>query len=370
VKVRATKRALALGGGALALFAVGTNVQAGWVLVIAALLGGVLGVGVIVPLFGSSGIEIGRRVPRTAVAGQRIAATMSVTNRSRRTRGLLAVFDEFCGSGTAVVGLLRPRETREYASRRGGARRGVYAGGECTVTSGAPFGVVRTRRTVDVASPIVVYPRTYDVSARDMLGLGAWRATAPIGDASSVRDYHLGDPLRHIHWRSVARRGQLVVREFDTEKRAEVTIVVEAADDPDVADAVASVACSLGLSFLRGAGEVRLIAGRGAEVHTSRVRDADSVLEWGARLDPSGAAFASVLDAAGSAPAVVCVCPASTSGAERLSRLAGDTSLLAVLVADASADDLAVRLRSAGAAVALVSPGEVEIWFRDGCVVS
>ena len=62
MNVRPTKRALALAGGVVALFLVGTNVQAGWVLVIAALLAGVLAVGAILPLRGLSGIVVGRRV--------------------------------------------------------------------------------------------------------------------------------------------------------------------------------------------------------------------------------------------------------------------------------------------------------------------
>jgi uncharacterized protein (DUF58 family) len=362
VNVRPTKRALALGAGAIALFAVGTNVQAGWVLVIAALLAGVLGVGLVMPLRASAGIVVGRRVPRSAVAGQRVAVTLRVTNQSKRLRGLLTLHDDLCGEGSAVVDVVRPGEAREFASMRSGARRGVYTSGECTIRAGAPFGLVRTTRTTQVASPIVVYSRTYDVSARQMIGGGSWRATAPIGDASSVRDYRPGDPLRHIHWKSVARRGQLVVREFDTEKRAEVTVAAQVPADPDVADAIASIACSLALSFLRGSGEVRLI-GAGEPL---RVRDAESVLEWGAKLVAPSAPF----EQAAGAAATACVCPASTRSGDALASLAGRTSMLAVLVSDASGDDLAARLRGAGAAVATMRTDEVESWFRDGCSAS
>jgi hypothetical protein len=68
------------------------------------------------------------------------------------------------------------------------------------------------------------------------------------------------------------------------------------------------------------------------------------------------------------------VCPASTRASDRLARLAGDTRLLAVLVAEgadhASAAALAGRLRAAGADVAIVVASEVEAWFANGCVAS
>jgi uncharacterized protein (DUF58 family) len=363
---RPTRRAFALAGGALALFVVGTNVQAGWVLVIAALLAGTLAVGVLAPLRGSAGVAVSRRVPRTATAGQLVPVTIGVTNTGARTRWLLGVFDDFCGRGAAVVGLLRPGETREYAGRRTGARRGVHAAGPCTIMSGGPFGVAKATRTAPVSSPIVVYPRTYDAPLRRLAGTGTWRAPAAFGDTSSVRDYTRGDPLKHVHWRSTARRGVLMVREFDVEKRAEATIAAEAPADADGADAVASIACSFALSFL-GSGEVRLLAaGEDAVV----ARDRDTLLEWGARL-AHHADGAGVFGALDPSAALVCVCPASTAGAEALRGLAAEASLLAVLVTD-RADDaravaLAEQLRAAGARAAVVSRFEVDQWFANGC---
>jgi uncharacterized protein (DUF58 family) len=370
VSARPTKRALAFAGGASALFLVGTNVQAGWVLAIAALLVGVCVIGLVAPLRGSTGIVVGRRAPRTATAGQLIPITITVTNRGSRTRALLSVDDRFCGRGAAVVGMIRPGQTREYVSRRADARRGVHAHGEATIVAAGPFGALRVARSVSVSSPLIVYPLTYDAPTRPMVGLGEWRVPAPIGDTSSVRDYHRGDPLRHVHWRSSARRGELMVREFDTEKRAEVTVVAEASTDADVADAVASAACSLGLALLRS-GEVRLIAAGDGAGETLHARDRETVLEWGARLVPGDPSLRAVLERSMS-PAVVCVAPAATAGAEALRDVARNSSLLAVLVTDGTTDGLALaaQLRAAGASVATVPASEVDTWFADGCVAS
>jgi uncharacterized protein (DUF58 family) len=175
---------------------------------------------------------------------------------------------------------------------------------------------------------------------------------ATFGDVSSVRDYHAGDPLHHIHWRSVARRGELVVREFDDERHAHSTVIALVPDDPDTADVVASIATSLALASLRDAAEVALWSS-GRITHE---RDADAVLEWGARLAPD--------DAPTIRPSnVVCV---ATPDAPALEALAPG---LFVLVG-AETGGRAHTLRAQGAAVAVVGAGEEEAWFSAGCAAS
>ncbi len=341
-------------GGAFLLFLVGTSVQAGWVLAIAALLAGLLVAGMIVASRGLNGIEIARSVPRVASAGQPLPVTMSVTNTSRTPRGLLLVSDEYCGHGSALAQLIRPGERREFRGLRTDCRRGVYTEGRTSVETGFPFGVLRVRRRVTLPSTLIVYPRVYTVSTRIATGAGGWHIAAAFGDVSSVREYHVGDPLRNIHWRSVAKRGELVVREFDHEQRAEATIVASVPEDPDTADAIASVATSLALASLRDAGEVVL--------GTERVRTGDAVLEWGARLSPDAPAAMPKVRTSG----VICVCAPDDP---ILQRLPADRSNVVVLLGE-GADARARILRASGALVATLALGEVEPWFDAGCAVS
>jgi uncharacterized protein (DUF58 family) len=359
-----TKRAVALFGGALLLFAVGTNVQAGWVLAVAALLIGILIAGVLMPLRGLTGVTVTRAVPRTAVAGDRVPVTLGVENRSSGTRSLFRVTDDFCGRAFAIVGSLAPRQSRTYQADREGARRGVHRSGVCELQTGAPFGVLRVNKRVELESPIVVYPKTYDASAWRLRGPSAFPAPSSVGDVSSVRDYRPGDPLRHIHWRSVARRGRLVVREFDRETQATTAIVADVPSDPDVADAVASVACSIANAALRD-GEVTLGG--------SRTRSSDAVLEWGARLAADGERSSAQLDGADRAEAVIYTGTASLAPVDRLRGVASSTSLNAVLITEADgdgADAVAAQLRGSGGQVAVLRPDEVEAWISGGCALS
>jgi uncharacterized protein (DUF58 family) len=355
--IRPTKRAFALAGGALLLFGVGTNVQAGWVMAVAALLIGILAAGLILPLRGLNGIAVSRDVPRTAVAGDPIPVTVRISNSSKQSRSLFRATDDFLGRAVAVVRTIAPGETQSYEARRDGAKRGVYTEGACELDSAAPFGVLRIGRAVDIDSSVVVYPRTYAADAWMSRGPSGWAAPASVGDVSSVRDYRPGDPLRHIHWRSVARRGQLVVREFDRETQATTALIASVPDDPDVADAVASVACSIGLAGLRE-GEVAL--------GSQRVRSADAILEWGARLAP-GQGADTALDRA---DAVVYVGPASLAPVDHLAAIASSSPVTAVIVDREPAGDVITRLRGIGASVGVVAPDEVRTWFESGCAVS
>ena len=53
------------------------------------------------------------------------------------------------------------------------------------------------------------------------------RVTTDHADVRGLRPYRPGDPIRGIHWRSSARRGELMVREYDAAPSPELILVVE-----------------------------------------------------------------------------------------------------------------------------------------------
>lgn len=265
------------------LFGVGTNVQAGWLLVLAAMLVGTAAAGAIMPFRAIRGVVVERLVPDCAWAGDAVPVAIRVRNDTRSARGLILLRDEFLGEGTAVVTHLSPGETRDYAGIRHGARRGVHCVGRCELTTGAPFGVVLARRTIDIESSVVVYPRVFGVSAIETLAAGGGaqaQRRAPSGDTATVREYRPGDPLRHVHWRSTARTGRLVVREFEDAAASDVTVIADVPDDYEEADVVAAVACSIALAALDAGRGVRVV---GPDDETDAVSRRE-ILHWGARL--------------------------------------------------------------------------------------
>src|SRR4029079_12413593 len=91
-----------------------------------------------------------------------------------------------------------------------------------------------TRRILG-SEDVVVYPRVHDIVAPPEVGgldldrdHPAVRARVePSGDFMTLRDYAPGDDLRHVHWRSTARRGHLMMRQNETRRRAPALVLLD-----------------------------------------------------------------------------------------------------------------------------------------------
>src|SRR6478735_3816225 len=104
-------------------------------------------------------------------------------------------------------------------------------------------------------------------------------------DLHSVRDYEHGDSLRKVHWRSTARRGQLMVKELEDSPRDEVAVVLDA--DPEAVvgesfDVQVRAAGSLLLSHVRRGRRAVLVV-NGAHAELQGVRSAEG--DWRQALD-------------------------------------------------------------------------------------
>src|SRR3954447_11096536 len=134
--MRLRRRAAGLAFGAVILFVIGTNAQAGWLFVLAALLLGTVLAGIVVPLVALRGLAVELSAPAETHQGADTRVQLTVTNRGRAVRWGLVASDEHVGGATAYIGSARPRESVEVRTGRGGgprrwggARRG---GGACS----------------------------------------------------------------------------------------------------------------------------------------------------------------------------------------------------------------------------------------------
>jgi uncharacterized protein (DUF58 family) len=88
-----------------------------------------------------------------------------------------------------------------------------------------PLGLLRAFATVPLAQTALILPRRYPVPPIALPGTmkyqeGGVALAASVGQSEefvALRDYRHGDPLRHIHWRSWAKTGKPVVKEFEDE---------------------------------------------------------------------------------------------------------------------------------------------------------
>jgi uncharacterized protein (DUF58 family) len=159
---------------------------------------------------------------------------------------------------------------------------------------------------------------------RDLEGLPTTDLSPDDVSFHALREYQPGDDLRHVHWRSTARTGQLMVRQYEETRRSHFVIGLSTlGSDYGTADEfelAISIAGSVGLRALRDSRQVDVhVQGRDLPAGTGR-RLLDSL----AALDQSRARKGRLEELAGAVAAgvpqaavVVLVC-GSTVDATRL----------------------------------------------------
>lgn len=298
-RFRPTRRALIITGAGVMLFMAGSTAQAGWLFVLAA---GVLGLvaASLISRHNLGAAEIERIAPRRTCVGDPVAGGLVVRNTGRRSVPLMRIEDHY-GAFQPTVAIserLRSGDEARVELVKTAHRRGVFTAGPVVLTSGAPFGFSRSKRTLEVPGQTTVVPRWVDLGSFPILEPSSFpsdvlheRARTGAGhEYLGVREYRPGDPQRAVHWRSTARVGQLVVREFEEEVQSRVTLVIAGADagmPPDSAfESLVSAAASIAVYALNTGHPVDLL--RPSAEGSSHLGDPDrfDVMDWLAAAEP------------------------------------------------------------------------------------
>ncbi|MBA2441959.1 MAG: DUF58 domain-containing protein [Rubrobacter sp.] len=139
-------------------------------------------------------------------------------------------------------------------------RRGLYELGPAEVRSTDPFELLSFTRETGGRAELLVYPKTHELRGFPLRGggteAGLRGSRSRRGDEfSGIREYRRGDDRRHIHWKSVARTGELVVKEFAPDAPLRYSVVLDlrsvrgigfAASESEVEDAVSAAGSVLG----------------------------------------------------------------------------------------------------------------------------
>lgn len=140
-------------------------------------------------------------------------------------------------------------------------RRGVLNFSGVTIARPDPLNLFRALARCPAPQKVLILPRRYALP--DIALPGAFRyqqggvsLAANVGASEefvSLRDYRHGDPLRHIHWRSWAKTGKPIVREFEDEFFVRHALVLDTFDDEpnsEVLEEAVSVAASFACTML------------------------------------------------------------------------------------------------------------------------
>jgi uncharacterized protein (DUF58 family) len=168
-------------------------------------------------------------------------------------------------------------------------RRGLIEVGPLEISRRDPLGLVAVLRRYGDAVTVWVRPRVYEIVA---VPIGLSRSMdgrvdrVPQGTItfSALREYVVGDDLRHVHWRTSARAGELMIREnIDTSMPWLVVLLDDRVDAHDRTGETFEAACEAAASVIVAAArdeirvELRLVSGGG--VTSRRERDAGALLD-------------------------------------------------------------------------------------------
>lgn len=178
------------------------------------------------------------------------------------------------------------------------SRRGLRTIGPATIMRTDPFGVLERRHRLTETRTLVVHPRVVRLPGgaggivRDLDGEAAAERTADDVSFHSLREYAPGDDRRLVHWRSSARHGTLLVRQFEPARRADTLIVLSTDPreyDGDDFELALSIVGTLGLAAIADRRSLRIVESPRAERGPVRPIDAatrDRLLDALAVLEP------------------------------------------------------------------------------------
>lgn len=229
-----------LAGLSLILLLVAWNRGIALLYAMVALIIAILIVAWFAPRCNLQGVTARRSAPSTAVEGSKVKIKLDLQSPGWLSRYLIEVWDwlPFCSEhnqqSMTFVPILSDQQSITVSIRCD--LRGVHQLGPLVVKTGFPLGI--SRREIEIAdshASITVYPQPLDVHQFD---IGTYRSNQAdeahvqqhskgYDEFAGVREYRHGDGMRHIHWPSSARRGELIVREFHPLTTTQLSVLLD-----------------------------------------------------------------------------------------------------------------------------------------------
>ncbi len=187
-----------------------------------------------------AGLTIRRRHPRFGVATQPTEITIELVNERRSPRYGTLGFDVHAQltpgqDYTPVAFLDAPPQQPVLADYTlVPQRRGVFRIGPFYLYGGDPFGFYKCWSRREQYSDLTVLPCPVAFSFRRPASISQLKQdeveTVPLsGDSTEflgVRDYVEGEPLKRVHWRTSARIGRLISRQYELNVAASLSALV------------------------------------------------------------------------------------------------------------------------------------------------
>lgn len=244
----------------------------GWLeLVAVAWAGVVLVVIAVLYLIGRSRFRVTLALPHRRVAvGEAAQGAVTVTNPTgRRLLGVKVEIPVGAGLAELAIPSLRARSDFRTEFTIPTLRRGVIPVGPVRTVRADPIGLVRRELAWTDRLELVVHPRTIGVPStstgliRDLEGAPTRDLTSSDVAFHALREYQTGDERRYIHWKSTAKTGTHMVRQFEQTRRSHLVVALSLATGDYASEEEfelgVSVAGSLGVRAIRDGRTVSVV---------------------------------------------------------------------------------------------------------------
>jgi len=167
----------------------------------------------------------------TPASGRLVAA-----NKSRaRLRALSVEVPVGIGRATFQVPSLAAGASHDELFVVPTDRRAVIGIGPPSAVRTDPLALLRREAVTQAVTELFVHPKIIALESlspglqRDLEGQATRDLSMSDLAFHTLRDYVPGDDRRHVHWRSSAKAGKLLVRQFQDTRRGQLTVVVDGA---------------------------------------------------------------------------------------------------------------------------------------------
>jgi uncharacterized protein (DUF58 family) len=189
-----------------------------------------------------SRLRVARKLPACATVDENFSVTLQLVNQKRFLSSWMVVAEDTVqGPGDALqpavlFTCVPARSQREAAYAIRPARRGVYEFGPVRILSRFPLGLMERSFELGQVEQLIVFPRIgrlkpqwwrvsdFGETVAERLQI---RQGAGDDEFHRLREYRGGDNPRDIHWRTTARRNELMVREYQHDRRQNLSLVVD-----------------------------------------------------------------------------------------------------------------------------------------------
>ncbi|MDN4480578.1 DUF58 domain-containing protein [Demequina muriae] len=236
-------------------------------------------------LLGREAYEVDFRLSHDAVVAGDDAEGEIVVRNTQARLALPGRVDVPVGHG--LVDFHVPLLRRDHQHRESivipAARRGVIDVGPATTSRSDPLRLLQREfhwadvRTLYIHPVTIAIPSTSMGFIRDLEGRATKTITNEDISFHAVREYARGDAQRQIHWKSTAKTGTLMVRQFEETRRSTISVVLDLdeesyASDTEFEMAVSAVG-SLGVRAIRDGRDVQaIVSGEVPEFARTSVR--------------------------------------------------------------------------------------------------